>query len=155
MSVNKAILVGNLGRDPELRHTNSGMAVCEFSLATSESWTGKDGQRQEKTEWHRIIVWGRRGETVAKYLSKGRQVYVEGKIQTREWQDRDGNKRYTTEIVATNVVFLSNQGGGSAGGSGGPPPIEEPQGPVSTGGGGGGGDASGGGGGFSDDEIPF
>ncbi|MBW2726442.1 MAG: single-stranded DNA-binding protein, partial [Deltaproteobacteria bacterium] len=98
--VNKAILVGNLGRDPELRHTQNGQAVVNFTLATSENWTDKNGERVERTEWHRIVVWGKTGEMCAQYLSKGRTVYVEGRIQTREWEDKDGNKRYTTEINA-------------------------------------------------------
>ncbi len=125
-SVNKAILIGNLGRDPEIRYTQSGMAVANFTLATNESWSDKEsGERRERTEWHRIVVFGKMGETCGKYLSKGRQVYVEGRIQTREWEDRDGNKRYTTEIVASDVRFLGNRGegggyAGPAGGGGGP-----------------------------------
>jgi single-strand DNA-binding protein len=127
--VNKAILVGNLGRDPELRHTPNGQAVVNFTLATSESWTDKSGERQERTEWHRIVVWGKTAEMCNQYLSKGRTVYVEGRIQTREWEDKDGNKRYTTEINASTVNFIgprtggggdvgSSQGGGSQGGGG-------------------------------------
>ncbi len=104
--VNKAILVGNLGRDPELRHTQNGQAVVNFTLATSENWTDKNGERVERTEWHRIVVWGKTGEMCAQYLSKGRTVYVEGRIQTREWEDKDGNKRYTTEINAQTVNFI-------------------------------------------------
>lgn len=116
--VNKAILVGNLGRDPELRHTPNGQAVVNFTLATSESWTDKSGERQERTEWHRIVVWGRQAEMCAQYLSKGRTVYVEGRIQTREWEDKEGAKRYTTEINASNVNFIGprTDGGGSGGG---------------------------------------
>jgi single-strand DNA-binding protein len=106
MSVNKAILIGNLGRDPELRQAGS-TPVCEFSLATNERYTDASGQQQDRTEWHRVLVWGRQGENAARYLSKGRQVYVEGRIQTREWEDKDGNKRTTTEIVAQSVQFLS------------------------------------------------
>jgi single-strand DNA-binding protein len=109
--INKVILVGNLGKDPELRHTPQGQAVCNFSIATSESWTDKGGQKQERTEWHRIVVWGKLGELCAKYLTKGRQAYIEGKLQTRAWDDKDGQKRYTTEVVATTVQFL----GGGAG----------------------------------------
>jgi single-strand DNA-binding protein len=112
--VNKAILIGNLGRDPELRYTQSGQAVVNFSIATSENWTDKAGERQERTEWHRIVVWGKTGENCAQYLSKGRTVYVEGRIQTREWEDREGQKRTTTEINAQTVTFLG--GGGGAGG---------------------------------------
>ena len=117
--VNKVILVGNLGADPDLRHTPSGDAVCELRLATNENWTDKAGQKQEHTEWHRIVVWGKTAENCAKYLSKGRQVYVEGKLKTRSWDDKEGNKRYTTEIVAQSVQFLAggSDGGGSGGGS--------------------------------------
>ncbi|MCD6500020.1 MAG: single-stranded DNA-binding protein [Deltaproteobacteria bacterium] len=107
--VNKVILVGNLGADPELRYTPGGQPVCSMRLATKESWTGRDGQRAERTEWHSIVVWGKQGENTAHYLRKGRQVYVEGRLQTRSWEGKDGVKRYKTEIVATNVVFL--QGG--------------------------------------------
>jgi|AMFO01.1.fsa_nt_gi single-strand DNA-binding protein len=109
MSVNKVILVGNLGRDPELRTTPNGNSVVTFTLATNERWTDRDGQRQERTEWHRIVVWGRQAETLNEYLRKGRQVYVEGRIQTRKWKDRDGNDRQTTEIVAQRVVLLGSR----------------------------------------------
>jgi len=104
--VNKAILVGNLGTDPELRYTPSGKAVANFSLATNEQWTNKDGEKEERTEWHRIVAWGRLGEICGEYLGKGSQVYIEGKIQTRPWEDRDGNKRYTTEIIAQTMQML-------------------------------------------------
>lgn len=120
--VNKAILVGNLGRDPELRTTPNGQSVVNFTLATSETWTDKSGERVERTEWHRIVVWGRTAEMCAQYLSKGRTVYVEGRIQTREWEDKDGNKRYTTEINASTVNFIgprTSGGGGSGGGASG------------------------------------
>ena len=117
--VNKAILVGNLGRDPELRQTPSGQSVCNFTLATSESWTDRNGERVERTEWHRIVAWGKTGELCAQYLSKGRTVYVEGRIQTREWEDKDGNKRYTTEINAQNVNFIGPRDSGGGGGGGG------------------------------------
>lgn len=112
MSVNKVIILGRLGQDPELKYTPSGAAVCNFSLATSESWTDKNsGQKNEKTEWHRIVVWGKLAELCNQYLSKGRQAFVEGKLQTRSWDDKDGNKRYTTEISATTVQFIgANQG---------------------------------------------
>lgn len=113
-SVNKAILVGNLGRDAELRHTSSGTAVTELRLATNEVWTDRDGQRQERTEWHRVVVWGKTAETLQEYLLKGRQVYVEGRLQTREWEDRDGNKRYTTEVRSDRVVLLGNRGSNGA-----------------------------------------
>ena len=117
--VNKAILVGNLGRDPELRQTPNGQAVVNFTLATSESWTDKSGERQERTEWHRIVVWGKTAEMCNQYLSKGRTVYVEGRIQTREWEDKDGNKRYTTEINASTVNFIGPRTSGDSGGGGG------------------------------------
>src|SRR6056297_2203586 len=114
--VNKAILVGNLGRDPELRQTPSGQSVCNFTLATSETWNDRNGERVERTEWHRIVAWGKTGELCAQYLSKGRTVYVEGRIQTREWEDKDGNKRYTTEINAQNVNFIGPRSGSGGGG---------------------------------------
>jgi single-strand DNA-binding protein len=110
-SVNKVILVGNLGRDPELRYTQNGSAVANFTLATNERWRDKDGNNQERTEWHRIVVWGRAAENCAQYLQKGRSVYVEGRLQTREWEDKDGNKRSTTEVNALNVQFLGGRGG--------------------------------------------
>ncbi len=112
MSVNKAILVGNLGKDPEVRFTPSGRAVAKFPVATSERWTDQDGNRQERTEWHNIVVWGKQAETCGQYLSKGRQVYVEGSIRSRQYDDKDGNKRYITEIVARDVRFLGGGGGG-------------------------------------------
>jgi len=118
--VNKAILIGNLGRDPELRYTQNGQAVVNFTLATSENWTDKSGQRVDRTEWHRIVAWGKTGELCAQYLSKGRTVYVEGRIQTRDWEDKDGNKRQTTEINAQTVQFLGGPRG--EGGGGGPSP---------------------------------
>jgi single-strand DNA-binding protein len=113
--VNKAIIVGNLGRDPEVRFTPSGQAVANFTLATNESWTDKSGQKQERTEWHRIVVWGKLGELCGEYLTKGRQCFVEGRIQTREWTDKEGKKNYTTEIVAQNVQFLGGRDGAGAG----------------------------------------
>jgi len=116
MSVNKVILVGRLGQDPELKQTQGGGAVCKFSLATSEFWQDKQGQKQEKTEWHRITVWGKLGETCNQYLAKGRQAYIEGRLQTNSWDDKDGQKRYATEIVATAVQFLGGaKDGGGAG----------------------------------------
>ncbi len=117
--VNKVILIGNLGGDPELRYTPSGQPVANLRLATSESWVDKQGQKQERTEWHRVVVWGKLAELCGQYLSKGRQVFVEGKLQTRQWDDRDGNKRYTTEIQAREITFLGGgrgEGGGSMGG---------------------------------------
>jgi single-strand DNA-binding protein len=106
MSVNKVIILGRLGQDPELKYTPSGTSVCNFSLATSESWTDKSGQKQEKTEWHRIVVWGKLAELCNQYLTKGRQAFVEGKLQTRSWEDKDGSKRYATEILASTVQFI-------------------------------------------------
>ena len=111
-SVNKVILVGNLGRDAELRYTPGGAAVATLNLATTEVWNDKSGQRQEKTEWHRIVLWGKTAETLSEYLLKGRQIYVEGRLQTRQWEDRDGNKRYTTEVRSDRVVLLSGRGEG-------------------------------------------
>ena len=104
--VNKVILVGNLGADPEVRKTASQQSVTQFSLATSESWVNKDGDRQEKTEWHRIVIWGKLAETCAKHLAKGRQVFIEGRLQTRSWETEQGQKRFITEIVASQVLFL-------------------------------------------------
>ena len=121
-SVNKVFLIGNLGADPEVRYTSSGSAVANFRIATSEVWNDRNGERQERTEWHRIVVWGKQAEHCGEYLRKGRSVHVEGRIQTREWDDRDGNKRYTTEVVANSVTFLggrSDGGGGGGGGGGG------------------------------------
>ncbi|NNL87099.1 MAG: single-stranded DNA-binding protein [Myxococcales bacterium] len=115
-SVNKVILVGNLGRDPELRYTQNGQAVANFSVATTDRWNSKEGQREERTEWHRIVAWGKTAELCAQYLSKGRSVYIEGRIQSREWEDREGQKRNTTEIVAQTVQFLGGRGGGGGGG---------------------------------------
>ncbi len=109
-SVNKVILIGNLGKDPEVRYTPSGTAVANFSMATTENWTNKDGQRDSRTEWHRIVAWGRLGEICGEYLSKGRQVYIEGRIKTNEWEDQEGNKRQTKEIVATNMTMLGTRG---------------------------------------------
>jgi len=108
--VNKAILIGRLGNDPEVRYTTSGGAVANFNIATNESWTDKSGQKQDRTEWHKIVVWGKLAELCGQYLSKGRQVFVEGRLQTRDWTDKEGQKRYTTEIVGQNVQFLSSSG---------------------------------------------
>lgn len=139
--INKAILIGNLGRDPELRYTQTGQAVVNFSLATSENWTDKSGERVEKTEWHRIVAWGKTGELCAQYLSKGRTVYIEGRIQTRDWEDKEGVKRQTTEINATTVQFLGGPRGDSDGGN-------------DSGGGSGGGVSGGGGSGGGGNEPP-
>jgi single-strand DNA-binding protein len=108
--VNKVILVGRLGADPEVKTIPNGQTVARLSLATSESWTGKDGQKQERTEWHRIVVWGRQAENCGKHLTKGRQVYIEGRLQTRSWEDPQGQKKYATEIVASTVQFLGAGG---------------------------------------------
>jgi single-strand DNA-binding protein len=174
-SLNKAMIIGNLGADPELRYTASGQAVTTLSVATNERWKDKDGNEQDRTEWHKIVVWGKTAEHCGKYLTKGRTIYVEGRIQTRKYDDKEGVTRYSTEIVADRVTFLGGGGGGegaegeegggggrSSGGGGG-------GGRSSGGGGGGGGRPSGGGGGgggaakgkggfddsFSEDDIPF
>jgi single-strand DNA-binding protein len=140
--VNKVILIGNLGADPELRYTSGGSAVADLRLATSRKYTTKDGNSKEDTQWHRIVVWGKQAEHCKEYLSKGRQVYVEGRLQTRQWEDRDGNKRYTTEVVAERVQFLGGggRGGGNEGGDDGPPPPSDQEAPASN---------------MDDDDIPF
>jgi single-strand DNA-binding protein len=137
MSVNKVILIGNLGKDPEVRFTANGRAVARFPIATSEVWNDSDGNRQERTEWHNIIVWGKQGETCGQYLAKGRQVFVEGSIRSRSYDDKDGNKRYVTEIIAQRVRFLGGGGGtrvapeaegepsGASSSQGQPPPVED------------------------------
>ena len=115
-SVNKAIILGNLGRDTELRHTQAGKAVCTLRLATNEVWSDASGERRERTEWHTVVVWGRSAENCNQYLKKGRTVFIEGRIQTRKWQDKEGNDRYSTEIVADRVQFIGGQqaGGGTS-----------------------------------------
>ena len=154
-SVNKVILVDNLGRDAELRYTPGGAAVSTINMATTEVWNDKAGQRQEKTEWHRVVLWGKTAESLNEYLTKGKQIYVEGKLQTRQWDDKDGNKRYTTEIRGDRVVLLGGGGGRGASSSGG-----------GERGSSGGGERGGGGGDFggpgpegsaplTDDDIPF
>ncbi len=113
--VNKVILVGNLGRDPEVRYSPNGQAVANVTLATSESWKDKtSGEKQEKTEWHRIVFFGRLAEIAGEYLKKGSQIYIEGRLQTRKWQDKDGKDRYTTEIVANDMQMLGSRGGAGA-----------------------------------------
>ncbi|HWV38756.1 MAG TPA: single-stranded DNA-binding protein [Vulgatibacter sp.] len=172
-SVNKVILIGNLGADPEMRYTPGGQAVANFRMATTDSWADKSsGQRQERTEWHRVVAWGKLAELCGEYLKKGRQCYVEGRLQTREWQDKEGQKRYTTEIVASQIVFLGGRdgggrdgggfgggrGGGGGGGYGGGGGGGGGFGGAGGGAGGGGGDDFGGGGseyGGPDDDIPF
>lgn len=119
-SVNKVILIGNLGRDPELRYTPSGQPVANFTLATTDSYTSKAGDREERTEWHRIVVWGKTAELCAQYLSKGRSTYIEGRLQTREWENKEGQKQRTTEVVANSVQFLGPPKGASGAGGGRP-----------------------------------
>ena len=129
-SVNKVILVGNLGRDPETRYTAGGDAITNVSIATTDTWKDKAGEKQEKTEWHRVAFFGKLAEIAGEYLKKGSQVYVEGRLQTRKWQDKDGQDKYSTEIVADRMQMLGSRagsGGGSGGaaGSGEPPPERE------------------------------
>ena len=141
--INKVIIVGHLGKDPEVRYTPSGSAVANFSVATSETWKDKTtGEKKERTEWHRIVAWDKLGEICGEYLSKGRQVYVEGRLQTRSYDDKEGVKRYTTEIIATDVQFLGpkDSGGGRASSSGGAPPRDTGGGPGPP---------------AADDDIPF
>jgi single-strand DNA-binding protein len=146
-SVNKVILVGNLGRDAELRYTPGGAAVATLNLATTEVFKDREGQKKEDTQWHRVILWGKTAETLQDYLTKGKQIYVEGKLQTRKWKDKEGNDRYTTEVRGDRVVLLSGGGGGrgvdSGGvadrGSGDAPSHAEPGGSVE----------------LTDDDIPF
>lgn len=109
--VNRVILVGNLGKDPELRQTNGGSGVCSFSIAVNETWKDKDGKKQERVEWIEVVAWKQLAEICSRYLTKGKQVYVEGKLRTRSWEDKDKNKRYKTEVIADNVQFLGGGGG--------------------------------------------
>jgi len=142
-SVNKVILIGNLGADPELRYTSGGTPVTDLRLATNRRFKGKDGNWQDDTQWHRVVVWAKQAENCKEYLSKGGSVYVEGRLQTRQWEDRDGNKRYTTEVVADTVQFLGGRGGGGGGGYDEPPPPDDNDmstGPSSN---------------MGDDDIPF
>ncbi len=147
MSLNKVMLIGNLGKDPELRFTPSGRAVARFPIATSEAWTTQEGQKQERTEWHNVVVWGKQAESCGQYLNKGRQVFIEGSIRSRQYDDKEGQKRYITEVIAQRVQFLGGGGRGDGAGRG-----------AASGGGGGGG----GGGGEDlpapmpeDEDIPF
>ena len=153
-SVNKVILVGNLGRDAELRYTPGGAPVATLNLATTEVWNDKaSGQKQEKTEWHRIVLWGKSAESLSEYLTKGKQIYVEGRLQTRKWQDKDGNDKYTTEIRADRITLLGGGGGGAGGATRSPQRT-----PAAVGAGGGGGDHEPMGEPISDlndDDIPF
>jgi single-strand DNA-binding protein len=139
MGVNKVFLIGNLGANPELRYTAGQQAVANFRLATTERWTDKSGQKQEATEWHRIVVWGKQAEIAGQYLTKGRQVFVEGSIRTRQWQDQQGQKRFTTEIVARNFQMLGGRGDREESGATVPPDDAVPE------------DFGGG----PDDDIPF
>jgi single-strand DNA-binding protein len=117
MSVNKVILVGRLGKDPETRYTSGGQQVCNFSMATDETYKDRAGERQKKTEWHKIVMWGRLAEIAQQYLKRGSLIYVEGRLQTRQWDDQAGNKRYTTEIVANVMKMLGSRGEGAPGGA--------------------------------------
>ena len=121
--VNKVILVGRLGADPKVRYTSNGNPVATLSLATSEKWKDKEGQSQEKTEWHRVVLWSRLAELAGQYLNKGRQVYIEGKLQTRKWEDKDGQTRYTTEIVGNQMQFLGGANEGASHSSDLPPDL--------------------------------
>lgn len=154
--INKVILIGNLGADPEVRFTPSGQAVANFRIATSESWNDKtSGQKQERTEWHRIVVWGKLAELCGEYLKKGRQCYVEGRLQTREWTDKEGKKNWTTEVVANTVQFLGGGGGGQRSGGEGGYSGGGSRGPADQGGGGAGGPPDDMGGPPPSDDIPF
>jgi single-strand DNA-binding protein len=125
--LNKAILIGNLGADPEIRYTQSGTQVATFRIATTERWKGQDGQMQESTEWHRIVAYKRLAEICGEYLNKGSKIYIEGKIQTRKWQDQNGNDKYTTEIIAREMKMLSPRGGAATGQQSGASEYQEPQ----------------------------
>jgi single-strand DNA-binding protein len=145
MSVNKVILVGRLGRDPETRYTSGGQAVCNFTLATDESYRDRAGERQKRTEWHRIVLWGKLAEISQQYLKKGHLVYLEGRIQTRQWDDREGNKRTTTEIVGNVMRMLTSRGEAPAAAAAAAEPEHPPAGP----------DDSQAGPEISDEDIPF
>ena len=138
MSVNKVILVGRLGQDPEVRFLPDGTPVGNFSVATSESWKDKSGEKQERTEWHRIVVWGKLAELCKQYLAKGRQCYIEGKLQTREWEGKQGQKRWTTEVNAQTVQFLGDGGSQRSAGDTGAAPVGQQNEPS-----------------FTEDDIPF
>jgi single-strand DNA-binding protein len=160
MSVNKVILVGRLGRDPETRYTGGGQAVANFSVATDESYKDKNGERQKRTEWHRITAWGKLAEICRQYLKKGTMVYIEGRIQSREWQDKEGQKRTSFDIVANTMKMLSSRAEGAAAGGGasrsGGDDMESHAAPADDSYGGGGGSApSAGGPEISDEDIPF
>ena len=117
-SLNKVMIIGNLGADPEMRFTANGDAVANFRVAASRRYTTRDGEQREQTEWFRVVCWRRLAEIAGQYLQKGRQVYIEGRLETRQWEDRDGNTRYTTEVVANEMVMLGSRGGGGGGGGG-------------------------------------
>jgi single-strand DNA-binding protein len=160
MSYNKIILIGNLGRDPELSYTPQGTAVCKFSVATNERRRDKSGEQQDITTWFRVSAWGKQGENVSRYLTKGRKVYVEGRLHVEEWTDRDGKPRQSLEVNASEVQFIDGPGGGGVEGI----PVRSQQGGAAPSGGGGQQPRSGGGGGrppapeggdIEDDEIPF
>jgi len=141
-SLNKVMLIGNLGKDPEVRYTTSGQGVASFSVATSEKFKNKSGDMEERTEWHNVVLWGKLAEIAKEYLSKGKTVYIEGRLQTRKWQDKDGRDRYTTEVVGDRMQMLSPKGDGgrSGGGRGGNEPTAAYDDPVGY---------------NQDDEIPF
>jgi len=151
-SVNKVILVGNLGRDAELRYTPGGAAVATINMATTDVYKDREGQKKEDTQWHRVILWGRTAESLHEYLTKGKQIYVEGRLQTRKWTDKDGVEKYTTEIRGDRVVLLGGGGGGQR--SGGGRPAAEGA-PAAGGGYDPGPHDTGGPGDLSDDDIPF
>ena len=163
MSVNKVILVGRLGRDPETRFTGGGQAVANFSVATDETYKDKNGERQKRTEWHKIVVWGKQAEIAQQYLQKGSLIFIEGRIQSREWQDKEGQKRTSFEIVASNFRMLGGRadgaaagaGGGAHRGGGGGGDFEDQSGPEESYGGAGGGHAQSSGPEISDEDIPF
>jgi single-strand DNA-binding protein len=162
MSVNKVILVGRLGRDPETRYTGGGQAVANFSIATDETYKDKNGERQKRTEWHKIVVWGKQAEIAQQYLKKGSLIFIEGRIQSREWQDKEGQKRTSFEIVASNFRMLGGRADGAAAGAsggahrgGGGGDFDDQSGPEESYGGGGGGHAQSSGPEISDEDIPF
>lgn len=148
--LNKCLLIGNLGQNPELRYTQGGQAVLSLRLATNERFKNRDGEWQDRTEWHTVVVWGKRAEGLSRVVSKGTLLYVEGRLQTRSWEDKQGQKRYTTEVVAREILLLGRKGAGE--GDNAPPPGDDDYSSSSYGGGGGGYDN---GGDFSDEDIPF
>lgn len=148
--LNRVMLLGNLGADPELRMTSGGQAVLKMRVATSETYLDRNKVRQERTEWHNVVVWGRRAEALSKFLSKGSRIFVEGGLRTSSYDDREGNKRYKTEVVANNIILAGRGGGGGGGRDSGPPDDGPPDGYGGAAGGGGGYDS-----GPDDDDIPF